>query len=122
MRSAGLPKAPPPWPFFADPSRACRDTDGNVFFPVRGQSAGPAKRLCNTCPVRDDCREWAIRFEPNGVWGGMSAEERSEERRRRAGTRTRRCETCRRTYAARTEYQRACGPLCAAKLTKRGAA
>lgn len=37
-----------------------------------------AKELCDTCPVKAACAEWSIRgHEKFGVWGGMSAQDRS---------------------------------------------
>ena len=36
------------------------------------------KEVCNACPVREDCLEWALtEREPLGVWGGMTSAERS---------------------------------------------
>ena len=31
---------------------ACHGTDLNLFYPERGQSAGPARQVCAQCPVR----------------------------------------------------------------------
>lgn len=44
-----------------------------------------AKQLCATCPVLDKCKSWALSEETDnqrifGVVGGMSEEERLEER------------------------------------------
>jgi len=36
---------------------ACRGS-GVSFFPERGDNHLPALRLCESCPVRDECREW----------------------------------------------------------------
>lgn len=50
-----------------------------------------AKALCATCPVREPCLDGAIaRNEPEGVWGGLAADERrrlgnSLTRRNRGG-------------------------------------
>jgi WhiB family redox-sensing transcriptional regulator len=42
-------------------------------YPTDAQSA-----TCNTCPVRVECLETALRHqEPVGVWGGMSTYQRS---------------------------------------------
>lgn len=55
--------------------------------PERSQEGLDAekKAICFAlCPVRDECREFALRTrEEHGVWGGMSAEERRLEIRRR---------------------------------------
>lgn len=56
---------------------ACADRP-DLFFPgVGGSKARVAKRLCATCPVEDQCREWALaNREPLGVWGGTSVRDR----------------------------------------------
>lgn len=118
-----LPSPPPLRPaFFDDDRRACRDVvDPNVFFPEKkGGRAARAREICGGCAVRVDCREWGIAYEVAGVWGGMSAEERDQERRRRAGAQDRNCEICAEPYVPRRSLQRACGPDCARRLTNRG--
>ena len=55
----------------------CRGVDGDVFFPERGESSRPAKRICAECPVRLECLNAALRRgEQYGVWGGMTQRER----------------------------------------------
>jgi len=62
---------------------ACRNTDTNVFFPDKGESTGPAKRICAGCPVQAPCLEGALeRDERFGVWGGLSERERRKLKRR----------------------------------------
>ena len=40
--------------------------------------AGAAKAICATCPVLEQCREYALSaHEPYGIWGGMTEEERA---------------------------------------------
>jgi WhiB family redox-sensing transcriptional regulator len=54
------------------------------FFPARGESAREAKAVCGRCPVRTDCLEYALQWEPLcGVWGGLSERERRQLRRER---------------------------------------
>lgn len=62
----------------------CRSHPAHVFFPDdhRGQALREreekAKRVCRTCPVLDTCREHALQLpERFGVWGAMTARERS---------------------------------------------
>ncbi|AMU78472.1 WhiB family transcription factor [Mycobacterium phage SkinnyPete] len=46
-----------------------------------------ARAICASCPVIDDCLEYALtRRETQGVWGGLDAEQRAlmARRRRRA--------------------------------------
>lgn len=38
------------------------------------------RRVCLTCPVVQECREYAISHELYGFWGGMTAIERQSER------------------------------------------
>ena len=66
---------------------ACRDTDPDLFFPVG--STGPAvdqiesaKRVCETCPAKQPCLEFALLTnQDSGVWGGTSEDERRKLRR-----------------------------------------
>ena len=63
---------------------ACRGSDPDVFFPDRGESLEPAKRICAECVVRDECLEHALASgERFGVWGGTSERERRRIRRDR---------------------------------------
>lgn len=64
-------------------SRArCKTAPVNLFFPERGDDAGPAKRICARCPVLSECRDYALDAPSTlqGVWGGLSRNERSEAR------------------------------------------
>lgn len=55
----------------------------DLWFPNKGDSANPAKRLCRSCPVIVDCLSWALeRGEEHGIWGGKSASELVEMRER----------------------------------------
>ena len=56
---------------------ACRGTDLEVFFPGRGETAGPARQVCAGCPVRQPCLDYAITNRiAYGVWGGLTERER----------------------------------------------
>ena len=56
---------------------ACRGADLEVFFPGRGESAGPARRVCAACPVRQACLDYAISNRISyGIWGGLTGRER----------------------------------------------
>jgi WhiB family redox-sensing transcriptional regulator len=62
---------------------ACRGVDTAVFFPPRGESTAPAKRVCAGCPELDPCRRWALgQAFLFGVWGGLTEAERRTLRRR----------------------------------------
>ena len=66
---------------------ACGEADPELFFPIG--NSGPAllqvqdaKALCHTCPVLEQCRQWALDFgEEAGVWGALSEDERRAIRR-----------------------------------------
>lgn len=65
---------------------ACVGVDPDLFFPERGQSTREAKEICRTCPVKEECLEWALtRTEPFGIWGGTSERERKRIRRQKRG-------------------------------------
>ena len=64
---------------------ACRNLDTEIFFPDSEADAGPALSVCATCPVRNECLDWAIATrQHDGVWGGTTESERKRIRRRRA--------------------------------------
>lgn len=64
---------------------ACTGSDIDLFFTERGESTSPAKQVCGTCPVRDDCLEYALDTgEKFGIWGGLSERERRRLRRARS--------------------------------------
>lgn len=67
--------------------------DPEMFFP--GGTTGPwipqiedAKAVCRTCPVLRVCRQWAMEHrQESGIWGGMTEQDRVNERRREARAR-----------------------------------
>ena len=38
----------------------CAQTDPEAFFPEKGGSTREAKRICQSCEVRDECLEYAL--------------------------------------------------------------
>jgi len=55
----------------------CASTDPEAFFPEKGGSAREAKKICNRCPVRAECLDWALQADERfGIWGGLSERER----------------------------------------------
>jgi len=72
---------------------ACLDADPELFFPTG--NTGPAlvqigaeKLICGRCDVVETCLDLAIEFgQDDGVWGGLSAEERRTLKRRAARAR-----------------------------------
>jgi WhiB family transcriptional regulator, redox-sensing transcriptional regulator len=76
-RATGLPRGED-WRSAA----ACQDTDPDLFFPVSGsgkslEQVDRAKAICAACPVRRDCLAFALRIgQADGIWGGLTEEER----------------------------------------------
>lgn len=61
---------------------ASQRIDLRVFYPDVGENADEAKRVCVPCPVKLSCLNEAMRrVERFGVWGGLSARERSRLRK-----------------------------------------
>jgi WhiB family redox-sensing transcriptional regulator len=68
---------------------ACLHADPDLFFPI--STTGPAlhqideaKRICQACPARTPCLDWALENRvPSGIWGGATEEERTAIRKAR---------------------------------------
>lgn len=56
------------WMTFA----ACRTAvDPEIFYPTAGLPTAEAKAICESCPVRQACSDYAdAHHEHHGVWGG----------------------------------------------------
>ena len=71
---------------------ACRGMDVLLFFGPDGEARlereireAKAKAVCQLCPVRVQCLDYALRNSIRyGIWAGLNGEERARERRRRA--------------------------------------
>jgi WhiB family redox-sensing transcriptional regulator len=79
---------PPAW----SEQAICSSVDLDLFFPAKGAPSAPAKKICASCPVRQECLDYADSIESgaaglptsygaNGVWGGLSPRERAARRR-----------------------------------------
>ncbi len=66
---------------------SCKGVPTEIFFPdiehFQEEDKVLFKRVCDGCPVKQRCLEWALVHERYGVWGGMTPRERIVERRRR---------------------------------------
>jgi WhiB family redox-sensing transcriptional regulator len=66
----------------------CRDEDPELFFPIGNSGLAvtqteAAKAVCDKCPVKTDCQDWALeKGMTGGVWGGLGEEERGRLRHR----------------------------------------
>jgi len=59
------------------PSALCAQTDPEVFFPEKGGSSKPAKRICAKCPEIEPCLTEALANKDSfGIRGGKSERER----------------------------------------------
>lgn len=62
----------------------CRDAPPGAFFPSDGVGVDKARKVCEKCPVRSECLEYALVYRiDHGVWGGASERERRRILRRR---------------------------------------
>ena len=56
-----------------------------LFFPAVGGDSERARKICGTCPVREECLDYALRTPSatrNGIWAGHSERELRGLRRR----------------------------------------
>jgi WhiB family redox-sensing transcriptional regulator len=58
----------------------CKGQPTELFFPVLRESNKEALAFCRVCPVKLQCREWALRHELHGTWGGLSERQRKLQR------------------------------------------
>lgn len=71
----------------------CRGLDSEAFFPVdAGYAPQYIERICERCPVSTECLAWGMRYDEEGVWGGMTQKQR---RRLLKVKERRRCPLCR---------------------------
>ncbi len=61
---------------------ACVGHDTSLWYPDKGEHPRKAKSICATCPVAAQCLEYGL-WEPYGVWGGYTFDERKQMRRGR---------------------------------------
>jgi WhiB family transcriptional regulator, redox-sensing transcriptional regulator len=63
---------------------ACRSiSDPNIFYDEHDPF--PALMVCMSCPVRRECREYAMTNNELGIWGGTTYDERRRLRRKLQG-------------------------------------
>lgn len=68
---------------------ACLTEDPELFFPVGPDRRNErqielAKQVCARCLVQEQCLEFALRTNQEGIWGGLTEEERKAMKRRTA--------------------------------------
>lgn len=75
--------ASPDTSFFAE--AACKGKDSAIFFPDYPshnfrKNVANTKAICAECSVQEKCRDYALEYEPLGIWGGMTEKERRQYR------------------------------------------
>jgi len=61
----------------------CLEVNPEIFFPEKGWTAEPARRVCQGCEVRIQCLTYALNHtELSGVWGAKTERERRDLQRR----------------------------------------
>lgn len=79
------PADEPHWSEFA----LCAETDPEAFYPEKGGSTTPAKKVCMACEVRTECLEYALEHQERfGIWGGKSERQRRALAKERAAAET----------------------------------
>lgn len=79
VKKAARKESRPDWRNDAD----CVGVDPEIFFPTSPSGIQAAKDICMRCVVIGDCLKTALDTgEEHGIWGGMSATERSKVLRR----------------------------------------
>lgn len=72
-------------PYF-DGSQPCAQIGGDFFFPDEDTGSmmyiSFAKKVCNSCPFKKACLEYALTHNVEGIWGGKGARERVAMRRK----------------------------------------
>lgn len=58
------------WRYLAE----CRDRSLSLFFPVTKRAEQAGKKICQRCPVQEQCFAVA---EPYGTWGGTTRKDRA---------------------------------------------
>lgn len=70
--------ATPPVAGHSDRACAAPDIDPEIFFPTHPGDLDRAREICDACPHRQPCLDWALATEQTfGVWGGTSADQRA---------------------------------------------
>jgi WhiB family redox-sensing transcriptional regulator len=78
--------------FILDGDPQCANVDPELFFPQEVEMSGSrpvskyhnlaaAKAICNSCPLKNPCLEYALRNVEVGVWGGTTEHQRDDLRK-----------------------------------------
>lgn len=61
---------------------ACNGMDRELFFSAERDDLAPLRAVCASCPVQQDCLDYANEHRLLGFWGGATETERKRQRRR----------------------------------------
>lgn len=64
------------------PGAACIGMPIEMFYQPK-KTPKVVKETCNGCPVKEECLDYALRYEPHGYFGGETADNRKLIRRQR---------------------------------------
>lgn len=66
-------------------SALCAQTDPEAFYPEKGGTTRPAKKVCQACPVQTECLEDALATDERfGIRGGLSERQRRALKKQRS--------------------------------------
>jgi hypothetical protein len=50
----------------------CKNHDLSLWFSEQWHEQRTAVTICKSCPVQNDCLQFALKYDERGVWGGKS--------------------------------------------------
>jgi len=104
--------SPIPYPdFYSKGPALCTQLDSELYFPegaaARSDTSAALMKLCQDCPYKAECLEWALVNREDGIWGGTNNYMRSAMRK---GVRSRTDVLSTRSTGATKDYTRAPKP------------
>jgi len=104
--------SPIPYPdFYSKGPALCTQLDSELYFPegsaMRSTTSLALMKLCQDCPYKAECLEWALVNREDGIWGGTNNIMRSNMRK---GVRSRTDVLSTRSTGATKDYTRAPKP------------
>lgn len=102
---------------------ACKGKPTSWWYPEKGHSADTAKlarSICRTCPVINECYQFAIDYTEQGIWGDSGTKERQRYRALGNGQKRLVCQYCRFEFK-RPAIEKGTRLYCSTKCSKRAA-
>lgn len=90
----------------------CIKADPEIFYPISKndpKAEGVIQAYCRNCPVEGDCLGYALAKGEQGIWGGMTEEQRRAIRRKQSRVKCPRCSSIQVHATARYEVCIGCG-------------